>query len=99
MHEPDQTEIDERARQMSDDQRDAYLIAHGWRNVGAGWIPPIGPESQAIGGAIWTSESGLYSLSTAIREQFARENPDAAPNELGRYYHGRAPKNSIGRRW
>jgi hypothetical protein len=28
------TDIDGRASQMSDDERDAYLTAHGWLNVG-----------------------------------------------------------------
>jgi hypothetical protein len=32
-------------------------------------------------------DGGLYSRSTAIREQLAREDPGAVPNELGRYYH------------
>jgi hypothetical protein len=81
-------DIDERARQMTDAARNAYLLAHGWQNVGAGWIPGGGTEHHVAGGVIRTMDSGLYSRSTAIREQLAREDPDAVPNELGRYYHG-----------
>lgn len=93
-------EIDERARQMSDDDRNSYLLAHGWLSTGAGWIPPGGTEQHVPGGGvIRTMDSGLYSRSTAIRERLAREDPDAVPNELGRYYHGNEPENTIGRRW
>jgi hypothetical protein len=100
-HQPTATDeaIDARARQMSDDERDATLVAAGWQFVGAGWIPPVGPEDQAMGSAVQVSTSGLYSMSVGIREQLARENPDAVPNELGRYWHGSAPANSFGRRW
>jgi hypothetical protein len=90
-------DIDERARQMSDGERDDYLLARGWQFVGAGWIPPSGPEDQAMGGRIQMMTSGLYSRSTAIREQLAREDQDSVPNELGRYYHGAEPQG--GGRW
>jgi hypothetical protein len=95
-------DIDERADQMSDDERDAYLTAAGWRNFGPGWIPPTGAdqEQRLPGGAgIITMDSGLYSRSTAVREQLAREYPDAVPNHLGRYYHGSKPENTTGKRW
>jgi hypothetical protein len=90
-------DIDDRACQMSDDERDAYLATRGWQFCGAGWIPPVGPEDQAMGGRIQFIRSGLYSRSTAIREQLAREDPGSVPNEFGRYYHGAEPKG--GGRW
>jgi hypothetical protein len=101
----DITEIDERARQMSDDERDAYLTDHGWQNVGVGWFPPgasaiqTEPDPDIIGIVIRPGGGGLYSRSSAIREQLAREHPDAVPNELGRYYQGDEPADSIGKRW
>src|SRR6266480_4405396 len=81
-------EIDKRASQMTDSEREQYITACGWAFIGAGWFPPAGFEDQRMGGMIRHSPSGIYSLSTAIREQFAREDPDAKPNHLGRYYHG-----------
>jgi hypothetical protein len=99
------TEIDERARQMSDDERDHYLAAHGWQNVGAGWIAPgasavqTEPCPEVIGIVIRPGSGGMFSRSTAIREQLAREYPDAVSNELGRYYHGSEPRDAIGKRW
>lgn len=94
-------DIDEVARAMSDDKRNDYLLAHGWWSTGAGWIPPDGTEEHVpSGGVIRTMTSGLYSRSTAIREALAREeNPDAVPNELGRYYRGAEPEDTIGKRW
>jgi hypothetical protein len=94
-------EIDERARQMSDDDREAYLVARKWENAGVGWFPPGGTEVQLPGGSIRTNLTGggLYSLSTAIREQLARECLDSTPNELGRHYHGSEPAGSFGQRW
>jgi hypothetical protein len=94
------TEIDERAQQMSDDDRDDYLTAAGWQNTGMGWLSPSTTEKRLPGGGvILTNTSGLFSRSTAIREQLAREQPDAVPNELGRYYHGTEPENAFGKRW
>jgi hypothetical protein len=95
------SEIDERARQMSDDERDAYLTSHGWQNVGAGWVPGVVTEEHFPGGGVVQTfpTGGLYSRSSAIREQLAREQSDAVPDELGRYYHGSEPENTIGQRW
>ena len=77
-------EIDERALQMSDDERDTYLIAHRWQNVGVGWVAPTRTEQHLPGGGvIQTTPGGLFSRSSAIREQLARENPGAVPDELG----------------
>jgi hypothetical protein len=93
------TDIDERARQMSDDERATYLEEHGWEFCGAGWFPPGWTEEHTPGGgAIRTNLTGggMYSKSAAVREQLARETPGAVPNELGRYYHGPAPANSSG---
>jgi hypothetical protein len=96
----DTDKIDERARQMSDSEREAYLVARGWQNVGVGWISPAGAHPR-FGGRVLdlTGGGGMYSLSTAIREQLARECPGSAPDERGRHYRGSEPDDSIGRRW
>jgi hypothetical protein len=96
------TEIDERAQRMSDPDRTAYLIAAGWMGTGAGWFPPGGTEEHLPGGSIIRTNptgGGMYSRSMAIREQLAREQPDAVPNEIGRHYHGSEPENAFGKRW
>jgi hypothetical protein len=92
------SDVDARALQMSDEERETYLTDRGWRYVGAGWIPPTGLEHEEMGGVAWLSQSGMYSLSTAIREQLAREDSDASPDLFGRYYHGSEPRNTLGRR-
>lgn len=92
-------QIDERARQMSDDERDAYLSARGWEFIGIGWFPPSEAADSHAAGRVQWHPSGVYSLSTAIREQLAREDPGSAPDELGRYYHGAEPAGSLGCRW
>jgi hypothetical protein len=76
---------------MTTAQRQAHLFAHGWEWVGAGYVPPIADNDRFADGAGFRMQSGLYSLSTAIRECLARENPQATPNEDGRYYHGQQP--------
>jgi hypothetical protein len=95
------TDIDERAAAMTDDERDDYLTAHGWQNIGVGWVPSGGTEEQFPGGAVIRTlpRGGLYSRSSAIREALAREDPDATPDAVGRYYHGDEPEDSIGQRW
>lgn len=91
--------IDERASQMSDDERERYVTACGWTFMGAGWFPPAGAEDHEMGGRIRFRQSGIYSLSTAVREQLAREDPDAEPDHLGRYYHGAEPAGVSLKRW
>lgn len=92
--------VEDRAQQMSDhDDRARYLEARGWQWMGAGWFTPIGPEDTFAGGQGMISASGMYSTSTAIREQFAREDPDATPGEFGRYWHGEEPADAFGRSW
>jgi hypothetical protein len=76
--------IDERVNAMSKDERRAYLENAGWQWVGAGYIPP-GPQDPS--GVIFKTDSGLYSLTTAIHEVLAREDPLATPDANGRYYH------------
>jgi hypothetical protein len=94
----DTDKIDERARQMSDSEREAYLVARGWQNVGVGWIPSQ-PGTRLLPGSVQTlTGGGMYSLSTAS-EQLARECPGSAPDERGRHYHGSEPDDSIGQRW
>ena len=87
---------------MSDDEREAYLIAHGWQFVGAGWIPAGGTQQHYPDGIVIIRPpggGGLYSRSTAVREQLAREDPDAVPDELGHYYHGSQPDDGFLQRW
>ena len=93
------TDIEHRAQQMSGDDRQAYLEARGWRFMGAGWFAPGGVEDQAMGGLIQMSPSGMFSMSTAIREQFAREDEHGTPDEFGRYWHGQEPADAFGRSW
>lgn len=92
-------ETDERARQMSDGERDAYLTARDWEFIGVGWFPPSEAADSKMGGRMQFRPSGVYSMSTAIREQLAREDPDSVPDEHGRYYHGTEPADFLGRRW
>jgi hypothetical protein len=95
-------EIDEIARQMSDGARNGYLVAHGWQDTGVGWWPRGGTEKHFPGGEVIltnTAGGGLYSRSSAIREQLAREDPDSGPDDLGRYYHSGEPEGSFGKRW
>ena len=78
--------IDERAAQMTGDEQAAYLTERGWRFIWVGWLPPH-EAADVLAPGVTRTPSGMYSLSGAVREQLAREDPDAVPDEHGRYYH------------
>jgi hypothetical protein len=85
------SEIEARAEQMTGAQKEAYLLNHGWQWTGMGYIAPGAVESTSAGGAVFNlrrESGGLFSRTTAVLEQLARENPEAypEPDENGRYY-------------
>ncbi|MGV0159896.1 hypothetical protein ACRU3B_10710 [Mycobacterium colombiense] len=95
-------DIDARARQMSDDEREAFLESRGWQFMAIGWWPPGGTEELSPDGmVVYTNRTGggMYSRSAAIRDALAREDVDALPNKLGRYWHGTEPDDAFGDRW
>jgi hypothetical protein len=92
--------IDTKALAMTDDERIEHLEERGWQNMGIGWFPPGGDRKSLTGGFILrTSSGGCFSLSSAIREQLARETPGTTPDALGRHYCGSEPANATGNRW
>ena len=66
-------DIDERASQVTASESSTSSPAAGpsWE---PGWSP-VGAEDQKMGGRIRFAQSGMYSLSVAIREQLAGEDP------------------------
>jgi hypothetical protein len=83
------SDIAARAREMSDAQREAYLLTRGWQWVGVGYIAPGAVERWDGDMFILRDKSGgLFSRTTAVLEQLARDDPTGyhQPNEHGRYY-------------
>ncbi len=93
-------DIDTRALAMSDDERESYLEQHGWRFAGAGWFAPGGTSNELPGGVVVhvAAAGGMFCMSSAIREQFARE-AGLEPDVMGRCYRGTEPDDAFGRRW
>lgn len=88
------SDIDARAEQMTGAQKEAYLLNHGWQWTGTGYIAPGAVESTSAGGAVFNlapGSGGLFSRTTAVLEQLARDEPNAynEPDENGRHYRPR----------
>ena len=88
------------AKGMTDDEREAYILQLTGLDRNVLDSRRLRRRTRSpIAGSSSVRALAYYSLSVAIRECIARENPTAHPNELGRYYHGEEPAGSIGVRW
>ena len=54
--------VDERARLMSDDERDAYLTSHGWMSTPMGRFAPGSTEMQTLCQTSWAGTTTAANL-------------------------------------
>jgi hypothetical protein len=83
--------IEDHLERLDTNQRREFLTQHGWKWTGAGWIAPNAIDHHEMDGRVFLlrdDSGGMFSLTTAVLEQLARDDPDNynTPDEWGRYY-------------